>query len=266
MRSRGMLTAMVRVVLCVVCWVLYPLGQALALPAPNYSVSLEGIEVATSPGTYLASDELGSIQAVPQPSIHAHVNGTGTSIVQVQYFFRVDGPANNLTVPITITGRIAIEASGAEFAQNKIWGVTAQLIAQSYNGQFGSPLLEEIDHQLATVDCNPNGEGPVPSPPPIGTCAAPQQEKEVVLTLSTRTGADNSVVLNAAANNREPRFVSSFDSLVDPIISFAPGFDPTGYTIVFSDGIGNSAPEPSSTALLGLFLGCVPLARVRKSE
>jgi len=40
---------------------------------------------------------------------------------------------------------------------------------------------------------------------------------------------------------------------VDPVISFAPGFDSTGYSIALSPGVGNEAstvPEPATWVLL----------------
>jgi len=40
-----------------------------------------------------------------------------------------------------------------------------------------------------------------------------------------------------AANNQEA-FSASFDALVDPVISFAPGFAATGYSSTLSDGAG----------------------------
>jgi len=53
--------------------------------------------------------------------------------------------------------------------------------------------------------------------------------------------------------------------LADPVLSFAPGFDSTGYSIVFSDGIGNSpsaaVPEPASLGLLVAGMGLVWLRR-----
>jgi hypothetical protein len=52
---------------------------------------------------------------------------------------------------------------------------------------------------------------------------------------------------------------------VDPYISFAPGFDSTGYSLSFSDGISNAplAPEPSTMWLSACRLLAAWMARRR---
>ena len=253
---------MLRRVVVLVCLAAVPISHAAAnpLPAATYTVTLNGTEVSSAPGSFGGSGALGELAPLPNPSAHAHVNGVGQTFAEMIYWFRIDGPVPDAHVPVVITGQLHISAGGAVFAQNMVWGTTAQLIAQSYDGQlFGGSPLSQVDNQFQSVDCNPASEGPIATPPPIGSCAATLQDATVVLHLDTLTGADNRVVLNAAANNQE-HFVANFDSLVDPIISFAPGFDPTGYTILLSDGVGNALPEPGTAALLGM-AGALVLAR-----
>jgi hypothetical protein len=71
-----------------------------------------------------------------------------------------------------------------------------------------------------------------------------------------------SIFLDAAASvqaTNQPFSTSSAEVTLDPVISFGPGFDSTGYSIAVSPGIGNqpsTVPEPAtwmllSTAVLG---------------
>jgi hypothetical protein len=148
------------------------------------------------------------------------------------------------------------------FLQDQIWGVTAQVNAQSLDGPLG-PGVGAVDSASSSVDCSPISEGPIPMPPPIPSCPATVQDQAVLLTLTTLSGADNRVSLVASANNMES-FSADFDAQVDPVISFAPGFDATGYSIELSDGVGNAVPEPSAvlTTCTGAF---VLLLRSRRS-
>jgi hypothetical protein len=239
-------------VLAAVCLCAVPFWAAAdPIPDATYSVILNGNTVGSAPGSYGSPDLVGDVLNLPNPSVHAHVTGAGSSFEQLNYFFRIEGPADGMHVPIVINGSLHLSAAGGVFAQNKIWGTTAQLIAQSYTAQLFDPNLDQLDYQFQTVDCSASSEGPIPQPPPIGSCSSVLQDATVVLHLDTLTGADNRVVLNAAANNQE-NFVANFDTSVDPIISFAPGFDPTGYRILLSDGIGNTLPEPGAGLLAAL--------------
>ncbi|HVP27942.1 MAG TPA: hypothetical protein VMW35_02115 [Myxococcota bacterium] len=247
-----------------VCIVAWPLSQASAapLPAATYEISLENGPTITVPGTFTTGGEIGEIQNAPAPLAHAHVAGQGTSRAILQYWFRVVGPAANLPVPIQISGEIQIDAGGAVFRQNMVWGVTAQLNAQALDGPL-APGVGEVDSKFSTVDCSPTSVGPIPVTPPIGSCPATSQDQAVLLALNTLSGADNRVTLVAAANNQES-FSASFDALVDPLISFAPGFDSTGYSILLSDDVGNAVPEPSSALLVTPAM--VVLLRLRRSK
>jgi hypothetical protein len=75
-----------------------------------------------------------------------------------------------------------------------------------------------------------------------------------------------SIILDANVSvqaTNQPFSTSSVEATLDPVLSFGPGFDSTGYSIVLSPGIGNGAssvPEPAtwmflSTATLALVSG-----------
>jgi hypothetical protein len=237
---------------------------AAPVPAASYSITLNNTAPITTPGQFVMGNEIGEIQTLPAPLAFAHVTDQGRSLVEMEYWFRVNGPSANLPVTIQVTGRTEIDAAGASFAtQGMIWGVAAQLTAQSFDGQLG-PGVGQIDSKSDGVSCNPNSVGPIPVPLPIPTCPAIKQTKTIVLKLNVLTGADNRVLLFAVANNQEA-FFADFDVLVDPVISFEPGFDSTGYSIELSPGVSNGVPEPSAAVLLAM-VGLVGAALRRRAR
>ena len=237
-------------------------ATAAPVPAASYSITLNNGAPITTPGSFSSAGELGEIQVLPVPLAFAHVSGQGRSLVALEYWFRVNGPAAGVPVPIQISGLVEIDAGGAVFQQNMVWGVSASLIAASFDGEIGA-APNPFDNQIASVSCNPNSVGPIPNPLPIPSCPATQQSQQVTLTLNTLSGADNRVNLTVTANNQES-FGANFDALVDPVISFAPGFDSTGYSIELSPGLGNSVPEPTAAQLLAS-AAAVSLARRRRA-
>jgi hypothetical protein len=217
----------------------------------------------TEPGTYVLGGVLGEVDPQPAPLAHSHVTGQGTSHAQIVYGFRVNGPALNLEVPIHIDGRIAVDAGNAVFEQDMIWGVSASISAQAFDRPLGDPDIVEIDTEVRIVSCNPNSVGPIPQPLPIPSCPATFQDEPFVIVLNTRTGGDNRVGLTVAANNQAD-FSADFDALADPVISFAPGFDSTGYSIELSEGVGNTVPEPGGAWMTSTGAGIFLLLRRRR--
>ena len=234
-----------------------------AVPAAEYSVTLNMGQPHTVPGTFAVGGVLGEVDPQPAPLAHSHVTGQGTSHAQIVYAFRVNGPALNLEVPIHIEGRLAVEAGNAVFEEDFIWGVSAQVSAQAFDRPLGDPEIVEIDTEVRSIGCNPNSVGPIPQPLPIPTCPAIVQDEPFLIELTTRTGGDNRVGMLTAANNQED-FSADFDALVDPVISFAPGFDSTGYTIELSEGVGNAVPEPGGVLMTSTGAGILLLLRRRR--
>ena len=233
-----------------------------AVPAAEYTVTLNGGAPQTGPGIFNSGGAMGELQNAPAPLVFAHVTDQGTSIVQLLYFFRVNGPA--ASVPIRIDGLLEISAGGAVFEEDMIWGVSASISAQAFDGPLG-PGVNEIDTEVRQIGCNPNSVGPIPVPLPIPTCSATSQDEPFQLTLTTQAGGDNRVSLLVSANNEEA-FFADFDALVDPVISFAPGFDATGYSIELSEGVGNTVPEPGGPVLTTVGAGLFLLLRRRKQS
>jgi hypothetical protein len=67
------------------------------------------------------------------------------------------------------------------------------------------------------------------------------------------------------ANNGDAS--STIIGLVDPVVSFAPGFDASPYDLVVSPGVANgqgAAPEPASLLLAGFGLAAVSLLLRRR--
>ena len=234
-----------------------------AVPAAEYAITLNGGAPHTVPGTFTQGGALGEIDPQPAPLAFAHVTGQGTSHAQIQYFFRVNGPAPNVEVPIRIEGRLAVDAGNAVFAQNLIWGVSAQIGAQAFDGPLGDPEINEIDTEVRSIGCNPISVGPVPMPLPIPTCPATLQDEPFSITLTVRSGGDNRVNMLATANN-QAAFSADFDVVVDPVISFAPGFDATGFEIEVSEGVGNAVPEPGGVLMTSTGAGIFCLLRRRR--
>jgi hypothetical protein len=238
--------------------------SASSVPAAEYAITLNMGTPHTVPGSFVQGGALGEIEPQPAPVAFAHVAEQGTSHAQMQYWFRVNGPSPNVQVPIHIDGHIEISAGNAEFEEDMIWGVSAQMSAQALDGPFGQQGVAEIDNDTAGLSCNPNSVGPIPVPLPIPSCSATVQDEPVLLTLTVLSGADNRVTLFAAANNQE-LFAADFEARVDPVISFAPGFDATGYSIELSDGVGNTVPEPGAALMTCTGAGALLLLRRRKA-
>ena len=122
------------------CVAACPLSRASGtpLPAAQYTILFNNGTPITTPGTFSLGGLTGEIENTPAPLLFSHVTGPGTSFVQLLYFFRVDGPAPDLPVPIRIAGNVRISAGNAVFQQDKIWGVTAQVNAQAFDGPLGA--------------------------------------------------------------------------------------------------------------------------------
>lgn len=185
-----------------------------------------------------------ALHAAPTPSVHVSAeasdfqasSATGT----ITYSFAVIGPGNDIPVPLNVTTFLSYEVLGVSF------GTPA-----SFFHMDALVTVDEIQHvfQAASHIFTESG------------FLLPLSESlSETLDYPARTGRVNVITITALAdlnNSAVAPINSTADALADPIISFAPGFDSTGYRIVFSSGIGNGAvvPAPSSFVMSSIMLG-----------
>ena len=218
----------------------------------------------------------GQLVRTPSPSVLSTLTGeligTGSSNVEVQYFFRVDAPPGaDPTVPIPIQVDAFLSYAWAAPLSSPYvdvpfsWSALASIYATSYTdaGQF--------DFDGTDIGCA--GGGTLVCDGPANPL--PQFQEFVTLHLNVLPGFNNVVQLNAgttfyhpvpATTVGNPALFSSFYAYVDPVISIDPSFDATGYGLTLSDGVGNAAntvaPEPAGISFVAI--GVVLLCRVRR--
>jgi hypothetical protein len=196
----------------------------------------------------------GGAQAEPTAAAWASaVAGPGyasaaNAIVTDAYEFSVLGPSG-ATAPLTIAAFAAYSATGVVTTLTQgstLWGASA---AVSFE-----------DDPVVTTQTHPPG--------------ALSYGHLGVLFANVLVGAIYTITVSAeaSANNQEVNAVTDVIAYADPQVSFAPGFNSTGYSLEFSPGIGNgppgdsialSIPEPGTLTLVGLG-GAGLLARIRR--
>jgi hypothetical protein len=247
------------------------------LPDPQYNISLSvGIDSGfvggvngTAPGNYqvgctsqtgppfCASAVVGS---APSPSIlaNAAVNfmfaGQRSEVdVTIKYYYAVDCDtcAPGTLVPLQMNGYLQFDYTlGAPYATLQGGGASVGVGGfDTVHGFDGSPMVDvsvspggvcQTNHATGTVDCRP---APASA---FNLAFVARVNTAYQVQVSEATG-----VLQGFGSSQ----MSTASSVVDPVISFAPGFDSTGYSIAVSQGIGNEAagvPEPAPFALIGL--------------
>jgi len=162
---------------------------------------------------------------------------------EMVYFFAVVGPLGGPPIPLTIstfwqadytpTTTLAFGAPqpGSSFTYSA--GIRVDAVNRS-----GVP-------QSVTQDIGP---GFIPGNHSFNVFAMEGTQYDIALILAPTTLTNFGIIQAGDIG------IASAQLLVDPIISFAPGFDSTGYSIVVSDGVSNGvadAPEPSTGALIG---------------
>jgi hypothetical protein len=171
-----------------------------------------------------------------------------------EYFFAVVGPPGQL-VPLVISG------SGSTFVDLNQKGPPARATGSS--SIFVTNGLLPVDPGLAqsaradfcSADDNHLGFFTCGTFPTAGSF------KFNLNVLSDTFSA--SVLLDAQGSAVDGKFRAS----VDPVITFAPGFDSTGYSLVFSPSPSPAVPEPASLLFLGSsILGLVRMARRKRSD
>jgi hypothetical protein len=159
------------------------------------------------------------------------------------YAFEILGPADSVPVVIDVAGSAQGEGSaGASFAVTSLWqlfdSAAMSLVLASdevRSGQLSGRFNQGFNH-------------------------------EVSLTLFTNHVYPIFLLADAAAAATETGSRAVASAVVDPLLSFGAGIDPSAFSFVFSAGIGNesppttSVPEPGTVALLGtaaFVVGCL---------
>jgi hypothetical protein len=241
---------------------LWQLGSPLAgaAPLPASSVTVEARFNLTPPDP-ISTNVLGSYQLTDSrfgtvlvdafgapgpllqvgsnigPNVLASVFGRGSA--SLNYGVEVLGPAGQVSVLVSVKGGAAGAAtSGASFAVASGWALLDNgtslagddiLSGQVFGGSFGQTFGRTV---------------------------------EVVLTTNHLYAV--SMLADAAAAATDAGSHASASAFVDPFFALGPGLDPTTYSFLFSDGIGNSplsVPEPGT--LWSMACGLLVLAAIR---
>ena len=152
------------------------------------------------------------------------------------YAFEIFGPADSVPVVIDVAGSAQGDGSaGASFAVTSLW--------QLFDSAAMSLVLASDEIRSGQLSGSFN-EG---------------FNRAVSLTLLTNHVYPIFLLADAgaAATDTGSRAVAS--AIVDPRLSFGAGVDPLAFSFIFSTGIGNefpppttSVPEPGTVALLGM--------------
>jgi hypothetical protein len=200
-----------------------------------------------------------------------HQSQTSIADSTVTYYYEVlcDTCSPGTLIPLSIGG--AMEAHYVQGTGGTVtFGDLARSFVYGYNPvTFKDNVLVDMSMEglgaIATdLTKNPN---PLTGVPPNGfgfcestwtgfyTCGSgPASPYGTVF--DARVNEPYSIYLDAFASVRatnQPFSTSLAEVTIDPVISFAPGFDSTGFSIAESSGIGNEAstvPEPATWTLL----------------
>jgi hypothetical protein len=210
----------------------------------------------TTFGTHSLPGPGGSIEfvAAPTPSpflsgdVSVASNFTGRSSGTLIYNMQVVGPSTTDPVPVTAAFAGAVSGSSgtdgfAGFlmkAQWRLQDVNLGLV-QVFEGGINMPAALKGSFNDSFNDVAA-----------LGLTAG--HVYRVTMVVDVFAGASSSV---------SPASGSAF---IDPVFSFGPGVGP-GYSFVFSEGIGNSAPvpEPATWALLAAGVLALGLRRTRRA-
>jgi hypothetical protein len=260
----------------------------LSLPAAQYRISVSyGINdnggdaiTASAPGSYQVGCDLvptcasAVLSVSPSPTIV--VSSTTSAVflgqsaeadVNITYDYGVDCPAcaPGTVVPLTVTGFLQFDFGFGNGSTLQGAGASVDVFGfDSIHNFAGANMAEAVVGGNLCVD--------VFFPAPSTTCTSPAAGTFTLQT-QVRVNDANQITISAGAGffqSPSTAETSFAVTAVDPVISFAPGFDSTGYSIVLSDGIGNQAasvPEPATWALFGLGAAMVVLRarRIRRS-
>lgn len=200
------------------------------------------------PGPTSSTTGNGTVSLAPDASVFASAViaplESGGSTASLTYDFEVTGPANADAI-VDITGEVLVAyydvASGTYF--NVEAGIA--LGGGGVMSAFCSSSYDPADCVMGLNETVPEGVA---------------DNTEYTLTLSA----------DVSAENYYTGATTTVDALVDPMISFDPSFNSTGYSLVLSPGVGNAfdpVPEPSTLFMTGamILIGAIAVRHARRS-
>jgi hypothetical protein len=205
--------------------------------------------------------------AGPSPTLSAaattslgHTDQDAGADINVSYYYEIlcDGCAPGTIVPLLMVGGLEahyFQGTGGTVEFTDL----ARVLVSGYN-----PLNPSNDFDVASafegLQADPS------APDEFGFCessvvtgssfCAATPKNSFLLPFEAPVNRPEPIFLGATAfvhATNQPFDTSSAEATVDPVISFAPGFDSTGFSIALSPGIGNEAstvPEPATWMLL----------------
>lgn len=237
------------------CLALAPMGilraAGITLDPADYYVQLDGSGPGSGPGQYSDGTSVAKLYTQPDPSVFVSTNG-GSSLIELTYFFDVGYSLSDLPVEVIINAPQYLFANDAPLSQPSQWGMTSQITATAFDSSFN-----DYDYEFNSLDCFKVGGATNIVCPDGFIQYTPTQIKLEVLT-----NEEARISMNVAVNFPTG---GTAEAYVDPYITFDPGFDATGYSLAFSDGISNDSPtpEPSTIVLSGFGLVAAWVARRR---
>ncbi len=234
--------------------------HASPLPAASFTAA-DGTQ--SFSGTTSGSGPLfgGDVSFVSLPAPSASIStsaGLGqasTVSAEIFYYFEIVGPSDGIPVPISVAATVGYSEAGA-----KLTGTPSTF----FNVFASVTVLPSYDPSALVHGGTSLGVGCETG----FTCTVTSLSG--TLSANIISGAVNAMQVSAfgAIDNSLVNANTSVSAIADPVISFAPGFDATGYSIILSEGIGNSpaVPEPATLALLLTGAGAAGLVRRRRAR
>jgi hypothetical protein len=217
----------------------------IVLPPADFSGHLRGNGYdqtfdSAFPGNFSFGHSDAALGVDPSPSAEAFVTAAGFSDSAadgtITYSFAVIGPADGISVPLNVATFVSFDVEGVSLGTPASFFLVQAYVQVARPGFIStSQVFSEVGFLSDSVSKN--------------------------LNFPALTGTVNTVTVFATAevnNSQVAPANSSADAFADPVITFASGFDSTGYRIIFSQGIGNSpfaVPAPSSLAMSSIMLG-----------
>lgn len=214
----------------------------------------------------------GSASASTLPSVSAgattqtdHVSQDAAGLAQIVYYYQVlcESCSPGTIVPMGAAGSAAVIFTPGSAHGTVTYGIIAGANVYGYNPLTSSDNvdIDSVSISQGLQVCEVTWSG-------FGACAGSSNAfgtrfeakvgtvYQIDMTANASVRLDNQVIFPGA-------LPPQLQVYVDPVISFAPSFDSTGYSLAFSSGIANesaTAPEPAtwlllSTAALGWGLG-----------